>query len=256
MEQRQALALAFDKAVFAALSDLIPRENLHSVKDGRATLRQCESSFKRIDDGVNAWLTANSMSLQEFYSAIGQYVVKKCSCRSITQARRYLFAIMKNPDNQKRVLGYVMECRKELKENENTIRSILLSIKKLCDMTFTKNRVSRPSIILDEIVKNGSLGRYLGWSLSYHFMSLIPNIDKEIQEYGTTRSSISNVNNKVLDDEYAMFCDDLAKYKYEAMKACRCLTGCPIIREGLLPFMDRYYCETYLPEHSGQTSVK
>ena len=253
-DERLGLAEEFDRSCLAALSELVPPELLKTVsKDGTKTLEQCQAAFKRIDKDVFSWLNAHSMTLKSYYSAVALYTVKRCGCTTFRQCRSYLKAIMRNPTNQRGVLAYVNSYREELGKNKEVLRSLMLSITRLCDLTFNKDRVSRPSLVLQTIIDNGSLGRYLGGTLSYHFMALVPNIGEIIEKTATTHVDIRNIKNRVMDDEFALFYDSLEKYKHEAVRACKCITGNPISIKGVLPFTDEYYYKKYLPEHSGAT---
>lgn len=255
-EDRLELAKEFDNSCIAALSETTPPELLKNVcKDGVRTLSTCAAAFKRIDKDVHAWLMGHQTSLKAYYSAVAIYTVKKCNCTTIRQCRSYLKAIFRNSVNQKSVLAYMTSTRNEFLKNKEVIRSVLLSVSRLCDLTFTKNRVSRPSVVLQSIIDNGSLDRYLGGTLSYHYMALLPNIDEIIERSATKRVDIRNVRNKVLDDEYALFLDALPKIRYEASTAMKSITGNPIMLKGILPFTDEYYYKNYLPEHSGQAAT-
>lgn len=252
-ENRLELAKEFDNSCIVALSEFAPSDILNMTKkDGVMTLKSCQAAFKRIDLNVHSWLMAHGLSLKAFYSAVGEYTVKKCNCTTLRQCRSFLKAIFRNPVNQRNVLAYIHNREVEMAKNKDVIKSLLLSIAKLCDLTFTKNRVSRPSLMLQTIIDNGSLGRYLGGTLSYHFMALVPNIGEIIEKTANTQVDAINSKKKVMSEEYALFYESIPKYKQEAISACKCITGCPITIKGVLPFTDEYYYKKYLPEHSGQ----
>lgn len=255
-EDRLALAKSFDESCVIALSEFVPEDMLKMTKkDGTHTMRECAAAFKHIDKDVYAWLLNRKMSPKAYYSAVGQYTVQKCGCKSLRQCRSFLKAIFRNPVNQKSVIAYINNKSEEIAKNKETIRSILLSISHLCDLTFRRDRVSCPSAVLQTIIDNGSLGRYLGGTLSYHFMALVPNIGEIIEKTARTQIDITNTKNLIMNEEYAVFYDSIPKYKQEAISACKCITGCPIIIKGVLPFVDDYYYKKYLPEHSGNATV-
>ena len=139
----------------------------------------------------------------------------------------------------------------EFKKNKDVINSVLLSIAGLCELTFKKERVSRPSTMFQTIVDNGSLGRYLGGTFSYYFTSLIPNIGEMIERTAGTEVDYKNVRKRRMSEEYIHFYNSIARYKYEAEQALRTIKGNNILIKGVLPFADEYYYKYYLPEHSG-----
>jgi hypothetical protein len=196
-------------------------------------------------------LESTGRTRKAFYSAVAEYVVEKCGCRSLQQCRSYLRAIFKNPSNQRKVATYMLARAEEFKKNKDVINSVLLSIAGLCELTFKKERVSRPSTMFQTIVNSGSLGRYLGGTLSYHFTSLIPNIGEMIERTAGKQADYRNVNKKQMSEEYSQFYNSIAKYKYEAEQALRTIKGNNILIKGVLPFADDYYYKHYLPEHSG-----
>ena len=249
--ERQGLAEAFDKACVKALADFAPMDILKMTStDGVQTLKRCPGAFKGIDRSTYTWLMEHGVSLTSYYTEMAEYLVKKCQCVTLRHCRSFLKAMFRNASNQRAGIAYIVGKQEEADKNKAVIKSLLLSITHLCDLTFTKNRVGRPSEVLKSILDNGSLGRYLGGTLSYHFMSLIPNIG-EIIEGSAGQVDFRNAKKKVMSDEYAVFYESLPRYKQEATRACECIAGNPIVIKGLLPFTDEYYCTKYVPEHSG-----
>lgn len=250
-KDRIELAKEFDSSCVAALSEFVPPEALKkSYKEGSVTLSQCAAAFKRIDKDVFAWLNSRSITLKSFYSVLAAYTVDRCGCKTVRQCRSYLKAIMRNPMNQRGVLAYIESRRESLEKNASVIKSVLRGVDGLCEITFRKNRVSRPSAMLNAMFENGSLVRYLGGKLPYHFMALVPDVGKLIEKHATRHVNIYDVNQTVMDDEFALLYKSLGRYRNESMYACRCITGNPIVIKGILPFTDEYYYTKYLPEHS------
>lgn len=255
-EDALGLAIEFDKSVLAALSDKVGEEVRVPGEPGKRTMAACRACFRSIDPSVQAFIESRSMTLKAFYSAVAMYIVSEGSAMSLSRARGNLSKLWRNPQGLNLVCKYIVTRQEEIRKNKEVLRSILLSVYKLCNLTFTKERVARPSAIFDSIVKAGSLGRYLGGTLSYHFVALVPNIKEAIEQHASKRVDIYNTSVTRLDDEYAAFYDDLPRYKYEASQACKCLTGSSINLHGILPFTDEYYYNTYLPEHSKATNVQ
>ena len=251
-DRRLGLAIAFDSACMDALSEAVPGEMLRMTKqNGIKTLESCQYAFSGMDRQTYEWLERNGLDLKSFYSKTAKFIVDRFDCRNLASCRKYLRAIFRNPSNQRAIIADIVSRKNEDEKNKSVMRSILLSIVRLCDLTFAKNRVGRPSDVLKSIMDNGSLWRYLGGTLSYHFMSLVPDIGKAI-EGSSGQVDFRNVNRKVMIDEYREFYESLAQYRYESVRACNGIAGNAITIKGILPFTDEYYCTKYVPEHSGR----
>ena len=191
---------------------------LGSLRRRRSVLSSVRNAFSDLSL-LRLQLEKTNISLDRYLKEVGRELCPVCGrIKSVKQ--KLLKPYLSDSLVISTVVNKLQTDRESEKKDKRVMRSILTSLQYLCELTLHRDQFLVPSTYLNTLIETKSLGRYLNMGISYHYMSLIPEVERFVAKGVTMHVNPKNPKEKLPDYEFEQLFSTLPVLKAEANKAC------------------------------------